>query len=320
MASTEAVTNPSEHTEAHSSHTNENEHILPADPVQNANAVDEEKAVKITTEDQNPGKTVLLLSLKGPSTCRHLINDICSLLPENTVRDSKLKERFSVYEIADIAELRDADNALVIETRKRSPAPIFWAVARNSAGYGKESFDVMKFILTGVYTMTELKYVGNPLANTQMTTLFTPEFSNSRGLRKAQAILTRIFNTTREVPESPEATKDYVDKIASFFILDEQIHVRFYHIQKKTKEAVKIAAERARQEKKMNEEQKEEEKLDEIEKNHKPDEELETDPNIAEVLASDQEAWYEIHEIGPRFTLHPRESDLDDKNVTDEEE
>ncbi|EHY65812.1 hypothetical protein NERG_01419 [Nematocida ausubeli] len=278
-------------------------------------------STKTVTSSHTPKKTLLLLSLKSPGACRQLVNDLTSLLPENTVRDSKLKERFSIYDVADIADMRDAENILVIETRKKSPAPIMWAVAKTDLAASKTGYDVIKFMLTGVYTMSELKFLGNPLANTQMTTLFTEDFEKSAGLRKAKSILLQIFNTTVEIEEEPSTTKDYVDKIASFFILDNSIHVRFYHIQKKTREAEKIIASRLRQEKKLNAEKKEEEKIDEIEANNKPDEEAEVDPNIEAVIASaeDQVPWYEIKECGPRFTLHPRDSDLDD-NYTEPQE
>lgn len=266
---------------------------------------------------QEPLKTLMLLSLKCPLSCKLLLNDITSLLPENILRDSKLKERFALSDIADMAEMRDADNVVILETRKKSPAPIFWAVAKMIDEKGNEKFDVMKFIMTGVYNMTELKFAGNPLANTQMTTLFTHEFDESKGLRRARDIFTKIFNTTRKTGEEPKGTVDYTDKIASFFILDKQIFVRFYHIQKKTKETEKITAERQAKEKRLNKEQKEEEKIEEIEQNNRPDEEV-IDPNIEAVLASDQASWCEVHEIGPRFTLHPRETDLDD-NYTEPE-
>ncbi|KAI5165292.1 ribosome biogenesis protein BRX1 [Nematocida sp. AWRm78] len=276
-----------------------------------------ESSTKVVCNEHTPRRTLLLLSLKAPGACRQLVTDLISLLPENTARDSKLKDRFSVYDVADIAEMRDAENALVIETRKKSPAPIMWAVSKNGATEGSK-YDVIKFMLTGVYTMSELKFIGNPLANTQMTTLFTEDFEKSSGLKKAKNILSQIFNTTTVSSAAPTSSMDYVDKIASFFILDNTIHVRFYHIQKKTREAEKIIASRLRQEQKMNAEKKEEEKLEEIEANNKPDNETEVDPNIeAAMAATDQVPWYEIHECGPRFTLHPRESDLDD-NYTEE--
>ncbi|KAI5192036.1 ribosome biogenesis protein BRX1 [Nematocida minor] len=261
-----------------------------------------------------PRKTLMLLSLKSPLTCRLLLNDLTSLLPENILRDSKLKERFTLSEISDMADLRDADNVLVIETRKKSPAPIMWLVSKDITETGEDKFDVMKFILTGVYTMSELKFTGNPLSNTQMMTVFTHDFDNSTGLRRARTILTKMFNTTKKSDSAPQGTTDYTDKIASFFILDNQIIARFYHIQKKTKETEKIVAERALKEQRLNQEQKEDEKLEEIEQNHKPDEDI-VDPNIEAILASDQVPWYEVNEIGPRFTMHPRESDLDDNYV-----
>ncbi|KAI5185736.1 ribosome biogenesis protein BRX1 [Nematocida homosporus] len=267
--------------------------------------------------DQKPRRTLMLLSLKCPMMCKFLLKDLEGLMPENVTKDAKLKERFTLEEVAEVADIRDADNVFLLETRKKSPAPILWAVtidkdnsSQVEGEISKPKYDTMKFMVTGIYSMKELKFSGNPLANSQMLTLFSKDFECSAGMQRAKSILTKIFNTTRPVEGEPSTPKDYVDKIASFFLKGDQIMVRFYHIAKKTKETERLMAERQKQElieqKKANAEgvgaqaEIEAEEAAEVE-----------DPNIK--LDEEMIPWYEIIEVGPRFTLHPRESDLCDK-------
>lgn len=266
--------------------------------------------------EHKPRKTLLVLSLKCPLICRLLLNDIESLIPENVKRDGKMKEKFTLEEVSDLADLKDADNVFLIETRKKTPAPILWAVTKDiDAETKKEKYDVMKFVMTGIYTMRELKFLGNPLANSQMITLFSKEFdTTSKGMKRAKEILTKMFNTTKKYNGEPSATNHYVDKIASFFLIEKQIMVRFYHIAKKTQETEKIVAERLRKEaekQKQLEKEGNAEAIIEAEADEKEKENEEViDPNIQ--LNEEMKPWYEVNEIGPRFIIHPRESDLDD--------
>lgn len=262
--------------------------------------------IEIETIEHVPRNTLMLLSVKTPLACRLLIKDLSALLPNNVMRDSKIKENFSLSEVSELAEVNDSDNVFLIETRRKAPAPILWTATRVvDAESKKESWDVVKFILTGVYTMKELKFLGNPLGDTQMATLFSAEFENSSGLRRIRRMLTNIFNTTTAGVAEPVATKDYVDKLASFFLVEGRIFARFYHLSKKTAETEKIQLERRRAE-------------SEQPKNGSDDEgepaaaapQGATDPNVQ--LDGNEAPWIEVTEIGPRFTLHPRESDLDD--------
>jgi len=296
----------------------------------------EEPATRVTKVEVEksktaPKKTLFVLSVKSPFACRHLLNDLESLMPQWALRDSKMKNNFSMKEVAEMADLKDADNVFMIETRTKTPAPILWAFTRDvNPETQEEKCEVIKFMMTGVYTMKEMKFMGNPLANTQMATLFSKSFEKSKGMRKAKAILNRIFNTTSEKEGEPSAISDHTDKIASFFLIEEQIMVRFYHIARKTQETEKIEAEKRRKEyererekkaenKESGSEDENEEKTAEKKNEHQEDVKKGVeDPNIPQDLS--QMSWLEITEIGPRFTLHPRESDLDDRYLENVEE
>ncbi|KAI5179568.1 ribosome biogenesis protein BRX1 [Nematocida sp. AWRm80] len=274
---------------------------------------------QIETDEQTKRKTLLLLSVKAPMTCKHLLHDLAKLLSGHTSTDSKIKEKFSLKDVLEVADMNDSNNVFLIETRKKSPAPILWAVTQDTdPETGKQTSDVIKFILTGVYTMKELRFLGNPLANTQMITLFSKEFDSSKGLKRARVVLNKIFNTTTEKKEEPTQISEYTDKIASFFILDKQIMARFYHIAKRTVETEKIIAERKRKDLTKTAEQKDQEEKDELENPEKKFEE-ELDPNVLETISQNNGVWYEITEVGPRFSLHPRETDLDDNYKEPEE-
>lgn len=280
-----------------------------------------ESRIEITEHDILPKKTLMLLSIRSPFGCRHLLNDLSLLMPENTLRDTKMKEKFTLEEVKELAGIRGADNVFLLETRKKSPAPILWAfISEKDKETGEELCDVMKFSVTGVYTMQEVREIGNPLSNTQMITLFSQEFEKSMGLKRAKAILARIFNTTRRVTGEPQTTSCYTDKIASFFLLGGDIFARFYHISKKTQETEKKEREEAEKSRALTKDEKDAEAEEEKEKEFETGPKTEpiihtehTDPNLETVEKAVAKApWYEIHEIGPRFTLHPRESDLID--------
>jgi Brix domain len=236
--------------------------------------------------DSKPSTTLLLLSLKAPCLCRHLLNDIQSLLAGSTERDSKLKTKFNLAEVLEVAELRGAENVLLIETRKREPLPYFWIVAK-SAEKGCE-WDVMKFSITGIFTIQELKMPGNPFSCSQMITVFSGEFGRTEGWRRVKRALVRMFNSTRtEAGRGP--IEDCVDKVAAFFIVEGTVVARFYHLQRRIPSSSSEAGEKAG----ANEEK---------EAIHK---EIET--KISEEGARPR---LELREIGPRFTLIPRESDV----------
>ncbi|KAI5188457.1 ribosome biogenesis protein BRX1 [Nematocida sp. AWRm77] len=275
--------------------------------------------VEVARFEHTPRNTLVLLSVKAPMACRLLIKDLEALIPDNVTKDSKIKENFSLSEISELAEINDCDNVFLIETRRKSPAPILWTVTRIAEeGTQKEVWDVVKFVLTGVYTMKELKFLGNPLTDTQMTTLFSGEFEKSKGLRRIKRMLNNIFNTTQAAGKESAEAKNSADKIASFFLVEKQIFVRFYHISKKTTETERIEAERKRRElerEKERKEKKEQKEQDGSEESQDEEEEEKEDPNIQMQagLSSTEVPWTEVTEIGPRFTLHPRETDLDDE-------
>jgi len=236
---------------------------------------------------EGKSSTLLLLSLKAPCLCRHLLNDIQSLLQETTARDSKMKSKFSLAEVLEIADMKDAENVLLIETRKREPLPYCWLVTR-SGEEGRE-WDVMKFSITGVFTMQELKMPGNPFSSSQMITVFSEEFERTEGWKRVKRALTRIFNSTEE-ERGKGPIEDSVDKVASFFIIEGTVVARFYHVHKRVVEPL---VQEASGEEKENGNGARKKK----EAEHRTKEES-LQPRL------------ELREVGPRFTLIPRESDI----------
>lgn len=182
------------------------------------------------------GTTLLLLSLKAPCLCRHVLNDIHKLLPKNTARDAKFGSRFNLRSVLEVADLKDADNVFLIETRKKEPMPYLWIVVSGNSS-GKEDASILKFSITGMFTMQELKFPGNPFSHSQMVALFSADFDKSEGWRRIRACLAQIFNTVKEPQAGDPLVEGCVDKVASFFIVEEAIVARFYHVQRRAEEA-----------------------------------------------------------------------------------
>lgn len=163
-------------------------------------------------------KTLLLLSLRSPMLCRHILNDLQRLLPGRAERDSKFKSAFNIGELLELADLKDCDSVFLIETRKSDDYPSVWILTRGE----DKGETVLKFTLSGIFTIYELKFLGNPLADAPMLALFSPEFGSTDGWRRVRATLLRIFHTAGDSADA--------DKAASFFVVDGSIFVRFYHI------------------------------------------------------------------------------------------
>ena len=61
---------------------------------------------------------------------RHLLNDLVAMLPDSR-KDAKLNTRSKLYYLNEIADLRDCNNILFFEARKRQDLHVWLSKARN---------------------------------------------------------------------------------------------------------------------------------------------------------------------------------------------
>ena len=158
--------------------------------------------------------------------------------------------------------------------------------------------------------MKELNLPGNPLSNTQMITFFSGGFSSSKRWMRIRRALTRVVNSTgSEEPNLEESV--YADKIAVFFIVNDAVVVGFYQIHKN----IEVAPGTIKSLIKEAVPQKQDGTVMES-----PDAGSSGGNNINIYQKAVEEKLskmknlplkIELKEIGPRFTLIPRETDLE---------
>eukprot|EP00188_Purpureofilum_apyrenoidigerum_P005950 Plantae.Rhodophyta-Purpureofilum_apyrenoidigerum.ctg8402.p1 GENE.Plantae.Rhodophyta-Purpureofilum_apyrenoidigerum.ctg8402~~Plantae.Rhodophyta-Purpureofilum_apyrenoidigerum.ctg8402.p1 ORF type:complete len:289 (-),score=55.47 Plantae.Rhodophyta-Purpureofilum_apyrenoidigerum.ctg8402:300-1166(-) len=167
-------------------------------------------------------KRVLVFSTRGVTArFRHLLDDLRQLLPHGK-KESKMdtKERLSVAN--EICELRNCNWCILFECRKRQDLYIWMSKVPNGPS--------VKFHVTNVHTMAELKFMGNSLLFSRPLLSFDKKFDTSPHYRLLKEILTAIF----AAPKGHRKTKPFIDHVISFFILDSRIWMRHYQIVEST--------------------------------------------------------------------------------------
>lgn len=129
----------------------------------------------------------------------------------------------------------------------------------------------MKFHLTNVHTMDELRLTGNCMKGSRPILSFDESFGRISHLKLLKIMFIDIFGTPRGHPKS----KPFVDRVMGFYYADKKIWVRNYQIQEEQASNAKEVAELK--------------KLERGESGNSISSSLETS----------------LIEIGPRFVLNP---------------
>jgi len=126
------------------------------------------------------------------------------------------KEKLSVAN--EISELRGCNWCMLFECRKKQDLYLWMASCPNGPS--------VKFHVSNVHTMAELKFTGNNLLFSRPILSFDKKFSSSPHLKMLKEILSNVF----AAPKGHRKTKPSIDHVISFHILDERIWVRHYQI------------------------------------------------------------------------------------------
>jgi ribosome biogenesis protein BRX1 len=188
-------------------------------------AREESTTSDLAEADKQPAKVlytnrqrVLILSSRGiTARYRHLIEDFKKMIPHHKT-DNKLDSKGDVHIVNEIADLKSCNQILYMETRKHSD--LFMYLGKTPQGPSA------KFHVVNIHTMEELKLTGNCMLGSRPLLNFDVKFDSSPHWQVMKSIFTDAFGTPRAHPKS----KPFVDRIMSFYILNNNIWVRNYQI------------------------------------------------------------------------------------------
>lgn len=162
---------------------------------------------------------VLILSSRGiNSRQRHLLNDFLNIIP-HSVKESKFDSKNMLSELNELAELHGCTHCVFFEARK--PQELFLWVSQCPNGPSA------KFHVQSIYTVDELKTMGNFTFGTRPLLFFDQKFASGAN-QVIQELLTNVFNTP---PGHRRGDRhDFFDHALNFSSLDGKIWVRQYQI------------------------------------------------------------------------------------------
>ncbi|KDD77106.1 hypothetical protein H632_c18p3 [Helicosporidium sp. ATCC 50920] len=126
---------------------------------------------------------------------RHFLMDVMQLLPHSK-KDAKLDTKANRQVINEVAEIKGCTNALFFEARKHQD--LYMWMAKSPAG------PTVKFHVTNLHTMAELKLSGNHLKGSRPVLSFDAAFDEQPHLQLIKEMLTQVLPD----PDKKKATKD----------------------------------------------------------------------------------------------------------------
>lgn len=206
--------------EANENEAEENaEEEVPSDPYLLADAA----YIQKDTRWKNKQRTLVFCSRGVGSQSRHLCDDIRKLLPHHKT-EPKFEKRSNFHDINEICELKNCNNVIFFEARKRTD--LYMYVGRIPQG------PTLKFQVLNIHTTGEVRLAGNCLAGSRPLLYFDKNFSDLSYLKLVKTMFTQTFGTPRNHPKS----KPFHDHVMAFYWLDKKIWFRHYQITPETQD------------------------------------------------------------------------------------
>ena len=173
------------------------------------------------TKYVNKQRTLIFGSRGINQRMRHLMNDLKVLIPHSK-SEPKFDNKRNISIIKDICNERNCNNCIFFEARRNTDLYLWLSRCPNGPS--------IKFYVSSVHTMNELKLTGNCLNGSRPILTFDKKFDSpspsNLHFRLMKELFIQIFGTPLGHPKS----KPFIDRTMSFMILDNKIWIRNYQI------------------------------------------------------------------------------------------
>jgi Brix domain len=176
---------------------------------------------------RNKQRCLVLCSRGVTARYRHLMEDLRTLLPHHK-KESKLDPGKGGMgrAVNDIAAMRGCNSVLFLECRKRRDCYMWLGHVGGGSSSGNSSSTYtdgpsVKFHVTNVHTMDELRLTGNCMKGSRPILSFDQSFEKIGHLKLIKELFVDVFGTPRGHPKS----KPFVDRIMAFYHADKRVSV-----------------------------------------------------------------------------------------------
>ncbi|EPY27422.1 ribosome biogenesis protein BRX1 [Strigomonas culicis] len=166
----------------------------------------------------NRQKCLVLGGRSMSSKDRHLLTDLRGLMPHAREHAKVGRSHTLGDDLVDLCTLHQCNSFLFVEPHRKDVSYLW--VGQAPAGPS------LKLQLGNVHTADEVRMAGNCLKYSRPLLHFDRAFEVQPHLRVVKSLLQGAFNIPRYHPKS----KPFVDRIMSFFWLDDHIWVRHYQL------------------------------------------------------------------------------------------
>jgi len=167
----------------------------------------------------NKQHTLILCNRGVNSRYRHLAKDMHLLMP-HAKTDVKVDDRKDLSVLNEMADLKNCTNILYFEGRKHNDMYLW--VARTPSGPS------VKFHVTNVHTLGELKFTGNCLKGSRPIISFDKTFDNPE--YPHFMLLKELFSQAFGTPKMHPKSKPFIDHVIMFSIFGGRIWYRNFQI------------------------------------------------------------------------------------------
>ena len=163
---------------------------------------------------RNKQRCLVLCSRGVTARYRHLLEDLRTLIPHHK-KESKLDpgSEGAARAVNDIAEIRSCNSVLFLECRKRQDAYLWMGKVGQSSGPS------VRFHVTNIHTMDELRLTGNCMKGSRPVLSFDESFGRLGHLKILKELFLDVFGTPRGHPKS----KPFVDRVMAFYYADNKV-------------------------------------------------------------------------------------------------
>lgn len=172
---------------------------------------------------RNKQRCLVLCSRGVTARYRHLLEDLRTLLPHHK-KESKLDPGKGGMgrAVNDIAAMRGCNSVLFLECRKRRDCYMWLGHVGGSSSSSSSTYTEgpsVKFHVTNVHTMDELRLTGNCMKGSRPILTFDQSFEKIGHLKLIKELFVDVFGTPRGHPKS----KPFVDRIMAFYHADKRV-------------------------------------------------------------------------------------------------